>query len=445
MEGDRRSGTTGDAMPAPKQEPKLLSKLEMIDMARQHFCQLDADGNGFLTEKELAREVENPANKGQIAQTIAALYGMNSRLDFSQDKDASFGVFAGITKADLDKTEEIIKAKQSQASENTVSVEYLDALDTNKDGKLDKEEIEGALKKGGLPDQEKELFEYFSKNAEAENPLRISDVLHYLFSKELGDKEDAVLNRMDFLMRHCWENQIDEPKLFALGKPDDGIGLHGVQQGTLGDCYFLSSLAAVACMTPDTIKNMITENKDGTYTVTFPGAKSEPVTVSAPTEAERGLYNGASENGIWGSVMEKAYGAYCHKHFWRRTPLNWGGGLTTTEGADGGGVFLGKLMTLLTGKDADQDWQLFTFDSTTKRKLMEHVGGEEKVPVVAWQKFFHKTNVSGVENHVYSVVNFDPKGEEGGTVTLYNPWGHKESITFKQFSKRFVAVAYRDK
>ncbi len=47
-------------------------------------------------------------------------------------------------------------------------------------------------------------------------------------------------------------------------------------------------LAAVAQMTPEIIKKMIVDNKDGTYTVTFPGNKDEPITISAPTETERG-------------------------------------------------------------------------------------------------------------------------------------------------------------
>jgi hypothetical protein len=76
---------------------------------------------------------------------------------------------------------------------------------------------------------------------------------------------------------------------------------------------------------------------------------------------------------------------------------------------------------------------------------MEHVGGADKVPVVAWQKPFCNYGLTTVTNHVYSVLDFDPKGDDGGTITLYNPWGHKESISFKQFSRRFMAVAYRDK
>ncbi len=438
-EGERHDGITKPEKPAPK----LATNLEAIQIAREHFNEFDANGDGFVTQRELAKHVEDPKHTGVTAQAIAAFYGTHSKMDLSDDEDSIFGGSAGVSRADLEKVEEVIKKKQSKGAENTLGAEYLDSLDANKDRRLQSAEIQKALDNHRLPEQEKELFEYFIKNEDKENPVKISDVLHYFSSKKLGDKEDAMLSKMNFLMRHVWENQHNERVLFAKGKENDGVGLHGIQQGIMGDCYLLASVAAVAEMTPETIKRMVVDNRDGTYTVTFPGDKDEPQTVTAPTETELGLYNGSTENGMWGSVIEKAYGQWCQKSIGRRTPLNWTGGLTTAEGADGGGWHLNRVLRLLTGEDADQDWNAFTFNSTTRRKLLEHVTGEDKVPVVAWQKWFREFGVTGVANHVYSVLDFNPEGKDGGTVTLYNPWGHKESITFKQFTKRFTAFAYR--
>lgn len=435
-----KGDTTGGVTPAA-----LQSKLEVIESAKKHFSEFDENGDGFMAPKELAKQVENHKIKGELAQTVAAIYGMGSKLDFSNDEDSPFDGFAGISLADLSKAEQIIKDKQSNAQENPYSAEFLEAADKNANGKLSEEELRTAAAKGNLPEDVKELLDYFAENQDAKDEVEITDVLHFYASQKLGDKTDAKLNKMDFLIRKTWENQIEAPTLFAEGKENDGVSLYGIQQGIIGDCYFVSSVAAVAQMSPDTIKKMIVDNKDGTYTVVFPGDKDEPITISAPTETERGLYNGSSEYGIWGSVLEKAYGAYCQRNITRRTPLNWTGGLTTVEGADGGGVFLGKVMRLLTGEDTDSDLQWITRKSVTRRKLMEHVGGEEKVPVVAWQKPFREYGLTSVSNHVYSVLDYDPKGDDGGTVTLYNPWGHKENITFKQFRRRFMDVTYRDR
>lgn len=42
-----------------------------------------------------------------------------------------------------------------------------------------------------------------------------------------------------------------------------------VRQGQIGDCYFPSAIAALVHSNPEIIKNMITQNEDKTYTVTF--------------------------------------------------------------------------------------------------------------------------------------------------------------------------------
>ena len=97
-----------------------------------------------------------------------------------------------------------------------------------------------------------------------------------------------------------------------------------VQQRSLGDCYFEGPTAAVANSDPARIKQMIVDNKDGTFTVKFPlsdptfaGSKAfdkRPtldVTVEAPTKAEMKAFNSpyakSDKIGFWASVMEKAH------------------------------------------------------------------------------------------------------------------------------------------
>jgi WXG100 family type VII secretion target len=53
--------------------------------------------------------------------------------------------------------------------------------------------------------------------------------------------------------------------------PLDGNAIHpsDARQGSLGDCYLVASLAAIARQNPDAIRNAIRDNGDGTYTVTL--------------------------------------------------------------------------------------------------------------------------------------------------------------------------------
>ena len=85
-----------------------------------------------------------------------------------------------------------------------------------------------------------------------------------------------------------------------------------VNQGQVGDCYFLASIQSFAAEIPGRLEEMAVDLGDGTYAVQF---KRMGVTTYVRVdgdlpEASWGglLYNSPSGNGaIWASVMEKAY------------------------------------------------------------------------------------------------------------------------------------------
>src|SRR5262249_41469642 len=77
-----------------------------------------------------------------------------------------------------------------------------------------------------------------------------------------------------------------------------------IQQGGLGDCGLMSSLAEVAYRSPSTITSMFIVNGDSTYTVRFyHGTTARYVTIDSqlPT-GEAG-----TPNGLWVALAEKAY------------------------------------------------------------------------------------------------------------------------------------------
>src|SRR5262249_2412454 len=126
--------------------------------------------------------------------------------------------------------------------------------------------------------------------------------------------------------------------------PLESIKPEAVLQGRINDCPFLADLAALAG-TPDgkqAIKDMIHANADGTYTVTFPGAPDQPITVAAPTDSELAYYAGGSDCGTWASVLEKAYGKYLDAN-----------NIVPQDGVPSGSPMPG--FELLTGKTADRD------------------------------------------------------------------------------------------
>ncbi|MGA2034312.1 MAG: C2 family cysteine protease [Thermoguttaceae bacterium] len=102
-----------------------------------------------------------------------------------------------------------------------------------------------------------------------------------------------------------------------------GPSCQDLQQGKLGDCYFLSALASIADASPQAVKNMFINNADGTYTVRFFTAKgtADYVTVNTALPLDlngpysRGwlgptsfAYEGlGADNSLWLPLAEKAY------------------------------------------------------------------------------------------------------------------------------------------
>ena len=91
-----------------------------------------------------------------------------------------------------------------------------------------------------------------------------------------------------------------------------GPSMNDINQGSLGDCYLLATLAEVAFKNPAIIQSMITSNGNpDTYGVRF-FVKGVPTYVTVNNDLVSGgdffggtLFNNA--NFIWGSLIEKAY------------------------------------------------------------------------------------------------------------------------------------------
>jgi hypothetical protein len=85
-----------------------------------------------------------------------------------------------------------------------------------------------------------------------------------------------------------------------------GPSMNDINQGYLGDCYLLSSLAEVAEQDPSLIESMITNNGDNTYGVRFfIDGTAEYVTVNDDLADGGTEFNSATD--IWASLIEKAY------------------------------------------------------------------------------------------------------------------------------------------
>lgn len=235
------------------------------------------------------------------------------------------------------------------------------------------------------------------------------------------------------------------------------IDISDVMQGGLGDCYLIAAIAAVADKKPELIRNMIQDNGDGTYTVTFfeknsflgifetDGFSKVEIKVSLDGSeyAKTGDQIGMSQE-VWTKVIEKGY-------------AEWAGSYKDIEGG-----FPHNALEAITGVDSkDFNPSSLSIDNLaesfnngnaiTANSLFDYkieLGSEKEpwtieIPDASDSAKLYQDDVL-IANHAYTVTDVNVVD---GTVTVRNPWGlnlHNRDaevvLTFEEFQENFSGV-----
>jgi hypothetical protein len=189
--------------------------------------------------------------------------------------------------------------------------------------------------------------------------------------------------------------------------------LEDISQGGLNDCFVFAAMASLASTDPSRIKNMIKDNGNGSYTVTFKGigffsADEETVTADFVV-GKHG--NVAARHALWPLIIEAAYAKQKGGIDELDTGGNSGDAVDDFTN-DSAGTFdphdetveyiAGKL-----GKAHDKKWPttMLTPKSEDATDAKKKMGGDYNLHF--W--------------HGYTVIDFDAAGKR---VKLFNPWGH---------------------
>lgn len=225
----------------------------------------------------------------------------------------------------------------------------------------------------------------------------------------------------------------------------------GEIQGKVGDCYFLSTLDSMANSPQgqQMIRNMIKTNSDGSYTVTFPGDPSHPVTVT-PQEMQTQIQQGAvnKDSAAWSQVAETAFFKYDGVGKFGTNALSW---QNTDEGNIpwlGSTSFTDQAMHLLTGQDASTDSigpvnafgsnPEVTVGNTSKANLAQDIEtalkNGEPITATAVENSIatslgahsalgplgEKDPTSLDGDHEYAIIGYNAQTQ---MITVRNPWG----------------------
>lgn len=294
--------------------------------------------------------------------------------------------------------------------------------DKNSDGYLSRPELDQLLQDPSITGDQ----------AAAVSALRSRlDHLEEGSNDEVGDENDGVtlrdiaaheraVSRGDLQARYVEGGfQVGQRNIRTTSRdlfPQGRANPNAITQGRIGDCYFLAAVGGVLARDPDAVNRMINDNRDGTFTVTFPG--QDPITVDAPTDGEIARFGTAGANGIWLSVLEKAYGE-------NRNDRAWLGETDVAQDAADGGAMLSEGISIMTGASTNMDILSLTGLDTTRNRLTAAMReGRAVTAGTRGQLPGEDARVQGVpRGHAYAVTNYDPATDQ---ITLRNPWGSGE-------------------
>lgn len=224
------------------------------------------------------------------------------------------------------------------------------------------------------------------------------------------------------------------------------ISTTDIKQGALGDCYFLSSLGALANTQHgiNSINNMFTDNGDGTFTVRFYGQNdgnvtgAEYVTVNKYLSGSLADYDNLNK-GLWVALAEKAYAQFSELGISQResTANNYGS-------ISGGWGF--RVMNAITGVTQGGTYTNYSqvASATPKGGFLSlsdiasrlNLGWSMTADTVGSDKAVKAGIVGG---HEYVIVSANTSN---GTLTVYNPWGVSDSVRGE--TNGFKTISYND-
>jgi hypothetical protein len=218
--------------------------------------------------------------------------------------------------------------------------------------------------------------------------------------KTLTDGQKLDRNYVGTFAQGVRKIAAERRQLFADKEPH----LDAIRQQKDSDCYFNSAVGSVANERPQLIVKMIHENRDGSFTVTFPAHAAERI--PAPTDAEIAAYTDSSD-GLWFNVLEKAYG-----EIRKMKPES-----VTNEPLDAAALHGGntsEIIRLLTGHNTKS----IAFPIKTGRpaddKLFNQVRSEISAALDS-----HMAVTTGKFTHAYAVVAYDAATD---TLKIHNPY-----------------------
>jgi hypothetical protein len=215
--------------------------------------------------------------------------------------------------------------------------------------------------------------------------------------------------------------------------------LDDISQGGVNDCFLFAAMAAIVNANPQQIVNMIRDNGNGTYTVTFKGIgffTSAEETVSADfTVGQHG--NVTARRALWPLVIEKAYAQQK-------------GGLEALGKGGNAGNALDEMLnegpSRFDPREKSADYILGKVAKAKERNWPMTILSP-KQEGTSKDKQTLADNTPGLHFwHTYAIIDVDAANNR---IKLFNPWGHDHPngdgwMDIEQVRKFFIEIDIND-
>ena len=229
-------------------------------------------------------------------------------------------------------------------------------------------------------------------------------------------------------------------ELFKTGKDpydgsrdDDEVSHNDVDQGSIGDCYFMAALGAVAKANPDAIKHLISgPDSNGNYQVKlyvnknnllmFSWRSYEMVTVTPEVltnSSGKPIYAGSGDGELWPMLIEKAYALLRGKYRYGKEDYP---GIVGGSGEEA--------IEVLTGQEADMHFISRLNDEQLYQKIRTALDDNKAITSAtpgeysdAQQEEMREKGIPLYASHVYYILDINTD-----EITMRNP--HNNSSKF---------------
>jgi len=406
-----------DRPPAP--DPRMERVAGVAEWLRDHFAWLDPESTGILTIDHLEQAMMNPAlASGDNAANLVTLY--NNYQDFLLAFEQPDGTAQGITREGVQRfltatgDDQYLRQNERQLAVAALASNFDLLTGGNPDAThVTTAMVERALQRTDLTPEQRGALADLRAYQEDLRRGRVERIPGFGGATSTPDPEEGQLQPYEIAARAPLAARVIQSLDTSLTRAQDRLaeirapgGDNIISQGVDGTCSFIAAAIAVDRVDPQALANMITDNGDGTSTVTFPGDPDHPQIVDNPTEAMMANWG----YGRRAAILEAAFAQHLDPRHRRNESL-----IPAAQVTSG---FSNENLQLLTGRNSsvfrlsehtlDQTHDLLVQATTANSPLIGDTTGYQRTP----------PGVGLVNNHSYTIVGYDAVRQE---VILQNP------------------------